>query len=70
MGMTYEKTIKIDYWYDVNDRLLPMTDELRAALGEEANRRAQEMMAQGCVAGELNCLWKLDHEIRGWWKAC
>jgi hypothetical protein len=46
-------------------------DDLESLLTEEAENRAQELIAQGYQSGELNCLVHNDEaeaEVRGWWE--
>lgn len=48
-----------------------LTDELREALIEEGESRAQACIIDGCHSGELNCLYvdgDREEEIRGWWE--
>lgn len=62
---------RVSFWYDIGEREL--TDELRERLGEEAESRAKECIIEGCISGELNCLYddgSEDAEIRGWWDIC
>ena len=56
----------VSYSYDIGNRR--ETPELREALKEEAESRSRELINTGCVSGELNCLWRGEAEIRGWWQ--
>ena len=54
------------YTYDIGR--LKNTEELREQLAEVAEERAKECISNGYREGELNCVWKGEQEIRGWWK--
>lgn len=41
---------------------------LRSDLEEHAEERAEELIRQGYVAGELNYVHRGEVEIRGWWE--
>ena len=51
------------YWWD-GRRVKPGSSDLEAA----AFDRVKEMIAEGYVSGELNCLIDGEHEVRGWWE--
>ena len=57
---------EVSFWYDVGSRRL--TDEFKEALEFEACGRAKDLICEGFFAGELNCLWRGEAEIRGWWE--
>lgn len=63
---------EVSFWYDLGD--LELTDELRDALTEEAEKRATFCIVDGCSSGDLNCLYMdhendgQDYEVLGWWK--
>jgi hypothetical protein len=46
---------------------MKLTDELKETLEREAEERAKDQINEDCGSGELNCLWKGEREIRGWW---
>ncbi len=56
--------VAIRYW----DFDAELTDELEEALTEEGERRAQELIIDGYHSGELNCVYRGEEEIRGWWE--
>lgn len=64
---------QIDFYYDIgNIPKLDMNEVI--TLNEAAQERAEEMIAQGYVTGELNCIITRPHrrsdkeyEVRGWW---
>jgi len=56
----------VNYSYEVHD--IAVTKELEEALREEAEERSNSMINEGYISGELNCVWKGETEIRGWWQ--
>ena len=61
---------QIDFYYDTdNIPKLDMTEVM--TLNEAAQERAEEMVKEGYVSGELNCLITRpsgrEYEVRGWW---
>lgn len=64
---------QIDYYYDTTSLTKMCMGEVMA-LDEAAEDRANEMVKEGYVSGELNCLItrgegkrEREYEIRGWW---
>lgn len=55
----------VEFWYELDD--LNLSDELESCLTEAAEERAQSCIIEGYLSGELNCLWRGEREIRGWW---
>lgn len=59
----FAHTVAYRYWnIDV-----PITDETREALKEQAEERAKALIAEEFIEGELNCTIG-EREIRGWWE--
>lgn len=60
--------VSFSYW----DFDAEQTEDLEQRLEEHAEERAKECIIDGCMAGELNCLYVddegNDEEIRGWWE--
>jgi hypothetical protein len=61
--------VAVRYW----DFTAELTDELRAELTEEGERRAQECIIDGCRSGQLVHYWHNEatgeeEEIFGWWE--
>lgn len=58
---------RVSFCYNdvIGDRL---PKDLRDQLTEEAEERARFQITEGYCCGELNCLYKGDHEIRGTWE--
>ena len=61
---------QIGFYYDL-DQIKNVTREEIAAMNEVAQERAEEMVKEGYVSGELNCLItrskNREYEVRGWW---
>lgn len=61
---------QIDFYYDTDQIKNPTPEEIDA-LNEAAQERAEEMVKEGYVSGELNCLITRpsgrEYEVRGWW---
>ena len=61
---------QIDFYYDTDQIKNPTPEEIDT-LNEAAQERAEEMVKEGYVSGELNCLItrsrNREYEVRGWW---
>ena len=61
---------QIDFYYDIDQLKNPTIEEIDT-LNEAAQERAEEMVKEGYMSGELNCLItrsrNREYEVRGWW---
>jgi hypothetical protein len=56
---------RVSYRYEVGVR--DVDEVMKETLEEEAESRAKHCITDGCVEGELNCVYN-DEEVRGWWE--
>jgi hypothetical protein len=67
MKATFEKLIRIKFWFQYSEELENLDYSERERLEEQAKERIFEMIKEGYTSGEL-CESIDEKEFYGWWE--